>query len=262
MQIGAFIFLFMYASSLDLREDVRSRELLSAINDIKVENRAGLDEVARELAEQKSDTSEAFASQEESFRQQINFIKSSQSDFSGIVEEAVKSVVTIATDRSAATGFVIDGMIVTNNHAIAGSRDIRVQTYRGEVYPASIVGVNENLDIAILNVSEVLPTLELEDSDSINVGEKVIAIGNPLGLSFSVTQGIISAKNRLGPNGLPIYLQTDVTLNPGNSGGPLINSQGKVVGINNFKIGEAEGLGFALESNYLAEAVRGITGNA
>jgi len=83
------------------------------------------------------------------------------------------------------------------------------------------------------------------------VGEKVIAIGNPLGLSLSVTEGIVSGVHRIGDNNLPAYIQTDAALNPGNSGGPLINTDGKVIGINNFKISGTESLGFALESDYI-----------
>jgi S1-C subfamily serine protease len=94
----------------------------------------------------------------------------------------------------------------------------------------------------------------------LKVGEKVIAIGNPLGLSFSVTEGIISALDRVGPNNLAEYIQTDVSLNPGNSGGPLINTRGKVVGINNFKIGDAESLGFALESNSIRDSINDLAG--
>ena len=101
-------------------------------------------------------------------------------------------------------------------------------------------------------------TTVLGNSDKVQVGEKVIAIGNPLGLQFSVSQGIISAVHRIGINGIEAYLQTDAALNPGNSGGPLINTQGKVIGINNFKIGSGENLGFALESNYIIDSVNDI----
>ena len=92
----------------------------------------------------------------------------------------------------------------------------------------------------------------------VQVGEKVIAIGNPLGLQFSVSQGIVSATHREGANRLNAYIQTDAALNPGNSGGPLINTEGKVIGINNFKIGGGESLGFALESNYIEETINEI----
>ena len=103
--------------------------------------------------------------------------------------------------------------------------------------------------------------LELGNSDDLQIGKKVIAIGNPLGLSFTVTEGIVSALHREGPNGLREYIQTDVSLNPGNSGGPLINTQGQAVGMNNFKIGGADSLGFALESNAIKETVNAILQN-
>jgi len=111
----------------------------------------------------------------------------------------------------------------------------------------------------LLKISGDYNSIELGDSDDIQIGEKVIAIGNPLGLQFSVSEGIVSAINREGTNGIEAYIQTDAALNPGNSGGPLINKQGKVIGINNFKIGGGESLGFALESNYIKEVVNQIS---
>ena len=107
------------------------------------------------------------------------------------------------------------------------------------------------------------PSLKLGNSDDVQVGEKVMAIGNPTGLEFSVTSGIVSAtskkiKNSYGREMLGSYIQTDVSLNPGNSGGPLINTEGKVIGVNSYKIFLAEGLGFALESNTLQNRINKI----
>ena len=90
------------------------------------------------------------------------------------------------------------------------------------------------------------------------MGEKVIALGNPAGLSFTVTEGIVSAVHRAGPNDLNIYLQTDVPINPGNSGGPLVNANSQILGINNFKVGGFESLGFAIESNTVKQAAEQI----
>lgn len=118
------------------------------------------------------------------------------------------------------------------------------------------------MDIALLKIDGTYTPLTLANSDNINIGEKVIAIGNPLGLQFSVTEGIVSGINRPGANGLNYYIQTDAALNPGNSGGPLIDVQGKVIGINNFKIGAGESLGFALESNYIKQTVNSISQQA
>ena len=120
-----------------------------------------------------------------------------------------------------------------------------------------LIGYNQKLDIALLKIPPQDSSLEFILSKDVEIGEKVIAIGNPLGLSFSVSEGIVSAKDRPGINNLPGYIQTDAALNPGNSGGPLINDDGKVVGINNFKA-QGENLGFALQSEYIIIAVNNI----
>ena len=150
---------------------------------------------------------------------------------------------------------------MTNNHVIDGSTVIQVQTYSNEVYTAEVVGADALADLAVLRISGDLESFELADSDSVSIGQKAIAIGNPLGLSFTVTEGIVSALDREGPNGLNSYIQTDVTLNPGNSGGPLVDKDGRVIGMANFKVGGAEGLGFALESNMLRIKTNEIVGS-
>ena len=192
---------------------------------------------------------------------QFNNLKASTSDFSGVIQETIPSVVSVATDISQGSGFVVDnqGYIVTNAHVLSGGRYAKVLTYESKNWErAQLIGYNLEMDVAVLKIDENIPALEFEDINNVNIGEKAIAIGNPLGLSFSVTEGIISSINRVGPNELPAYLQIDVPLNPGNSGGPLINKNGKVIGINNFKISGGENIGFALESNYANEAINGI----
>jgi S1-C subfamily serine protease len=203
---------------------------------------------------------------QEQFQQEINLLKASAGeDFSGIIEDAVKSVVTIRTDSGQGTGFIInsDGYIITNAHVIADesgylASNIQAVTSGQGTKSAKFIGYNGALDLALLKISGQYEALALGDSDDISVGEKVIAIGNPLGLQFSVSEGIVSAVHREGINGLNAYIQTDAALNPGNSGGPLINKQGKVIGINNFKISGGENLGFALESNYIKQAINQI----
>ncbi len=201
--------------------------------------------------------------QQKDFQQQLNLVKSSQQDFSAIVEDAVKGVVGVATEKSVGTGFIVNenGYIVTNYHVISDGGKVSVLTYDKKVLPAEIVGYDQIRDVALLKISgENYHKLSLADSDKVQVGKKVIAIGNPFGLSFSVTEGIVSAIDREGPSGAKEYIQTDVSLNPGNSGGPLIDTSGEVVGINNFKIGNgAEGLGFALESNVIDSSVNSIS---
>jgi|TARA_Y100000310_G_scaffold21744_1_gene20981 S1-C subfamily serine protease len=197
-----------------------------------------------------------------SIDKEVNLLKASAGeDFSGIVEDSISSVVTIRTDVGQGTGFIIvdNGYIVTNAHVLAGGSEIQVLTYEQDVINANFIGYNSELDIALIKIPGDYNELILGDSDDLQIGEKVIAIGNPLGLQFSVSQGIISAIHREGINKIDAYIQTDAALNPGNSGGPLINEEGKVIGINNFKIGSSESLGFALESNYIKTTVNRIS---
>jgi len=190
----------------------------------------------------------------------VNVKATASADFTEIIEREVKGVVTVKTDVSQGTGFLItdDGYIVSNAHIFSGATDVNVHTYNNEVYTATPIGYNSEMDLYLLKISGNFNSLDLGDSDDVKIGEKVLAIGNPLGLSFTATEGIISARDRQGINGLPLYFQTDVSLNPGNSGGPLINKEGEVIGINNFKISGAESLGFALESNQVKETINEI----
>jgi len=197
---------------------------------------------------------------EKNIESEIKLLRAeTSSDFSGIIEDAVKSVVTIRTDVAQGTGFAIsnEGYIITNAHVLSGATYTTAITSDRDSYPMTLIGFDPVFDIALLRINKNLETLTFADSNSIVVGQKVIAIGNPLGLSFSVSEGIVSAVNRPGSNNIDAYIQTDAALNPGNSGGPLINKEGKVIGINNFKV-TGESLGFALESNYIKETVNNI----
>jgi len=155
------------------------------------------------------------------------------------------------------SGFIIsdDGYILTNEHVVSGAQEIQVSIVDiDKPVIARIVGEDEELDLAVLkvDVNKKLPTLKLGDSSSVNVGNWVIAIGNPYSLDHTVTVGVISAKGR------PItvqgrryrnLLQTDASINPGNSGGPLLNLQGEVIGINTAVNSQAQGIGFAIPSD-------------
>ncbi len=249
-QIATF-FVFTSQGSRMIAEQERISDyfegkLSEEVKDVRQELRSNVDELSSLIVQQ-----------ENSIQEEINLLKSSQDDFSGVIEESIMGVVSVATDRSGGSGFFIDssGYAITNWHVIQGANFVKLIDYNGRELNAEIVGVDEFTDIALLKVAGVFDHLELEESDNIQVGETVVAIGNPLGLSFTVTEGIVSALDREGPNGLRAYIQTDVTLNPGNSGGPLINKEGKVIGVNNFKIGGAESLGFALESDAFKETV-------
>ena len=163
-------------------------------------------------------------------------------------------------DNGVGSGFVYDkqGHIVTNMHVIQSAESIRVKFLDGHSYSAVIVGEDVFTDIAVLRVNadeSILHPLVLGDSSTLRVGEKIAAIGNPFGLSGSMTAGIVSQVGRLLPSSagysIPDVIQTDAAINPGNSGGPLLNMRGEVVGINNAiqsTSGEFAGVGFAIPS--------------
>lgn len=159
--------------------------------------------------------------------------------------------------RSLGSGFIIgaDGTIVTNNHVIEGAEQIEVYLTDGTRLPATIIGADDKTDLAVLKVDagRELPFVEFGDSDSAIVGDWVMAIGNPFGLGGSVTLGIVSARNRDIQSGpYDQFIQTDAAINQGNSGGPLFDMNGKVVGINTAIIargGNSLGIGFAVPVN-------------
>ncbi|MBI9079845.1 MAG: Do family serine endopeptidase [Pseudodesulfovibrio sp.] len=152
------------------------------------------------------------------------------------------------------SGFVItsDGLIVTNNHVIDGADKVTVRFQDNKkIYVATVIGSDRETDLAVIkiNTKKELPVLRFGNSDAIQVGEWVLAIGNPYGLDNTVTAGIISAKHRIiGAGPFDNFLQTDASINPGNSGGPLLNMQGEVIGINTAINAAAENIGFAIPS--------------
>ena len=158
---------------------------------------------------------------------------------------------------SLGSGFIIDesGLILTNNHVVAEADEIKIQfTEETDEKPTDgeVVGRDPELDLALIRVKtkRKLIALSFGDSDALQVGEYVSAVGNPFGQGHSVTHGIISAKDRKAPDfQLANYLQTDAPINPGNSGGPLVNLKGEVIGINNAIDQRAQGIGFAIPSN-------------
>ena len=157
------------------------------------------------------------------------------------------------------SGMIIDaqGHILTNHHVAGGATKIEVLLSNGHRYEAKLVGTDPKTDLAVIRIaaSEPLPYLTFADSDEVEVGAWVVAIGAPRGLDQTVTQGIISAKHRRGgtdPSSYQDFLQTDAAINPGNSGGPLLNLEGKVVGVNAAIASESggfEGIGFTIPSN-------------
>lgn len=164
--------------------------------------------------------------------------------------------------QSEGTGMILDkqGHILTNYHVVAGEESIKVQLVNKQSFDARILGADPKTDVAVLelkgSVPSNLPTVTLGDSDALQVGALVMAIGSPFGLTQTVTSGIVSAKGRsnVGIADYEDFLQTDAPINPGNSGGPLINMRGEVVGMNSAietKVGQFGGVGFAIPSNMI-----------
>lgn len=162
--------------------------------------------------------------------------------------------------RGLGSGFIFsdDGYIITNNHVVAKATDIKVILSDGEVYHAEVVGTDPKTDLALLKINpkEKLQAVKFGDSDKLEIGDWVLAIGNPFGLGNTVTQGIISAKGRtLGLGSYDDFIQTDAAINPGNSGGPLFNFKGEVVGVNTAIIAGGQGIGFAIPINMAKNVV-------
>jgi serine protease Do len=165
---------------------------------------------------------------------------------------------------SLGSGFIIhpSGYVVTNHHVIDRARQITVELADGRKLEAELISSDSDADLAILKIEskEPLPTVELGDSSDLLIGEPVIAVGNPLGYSHSVSTGIVSAihrdlKDQRGQVMLTDLVQTDAAINPGNSGGPLLNAYGQVIGINTAIRGDAQNIGFAIQVNKLRDLI-------
>lgn len=176
-------------------------------------------------------------------------------DFSKIISQVMPAVVSVQTDKSIGSGAIItnDGYVITNQHVIEGANALVVKTFDGQRYSAQVIGQDAAIDIAVLKIEGSFTGLQFANSDNANIGEKVVAVGSPLGLEFTVTEGIISSINRE-YNGVK-YFQIDVPVNPGNSGGPLVNKLGQIIGINSRKLAGGEGIGFSIKSNQAKEIV-------
>jgi len=156
--------------------------------------------------------------------------------------------------RSLGSGFIIDkdGYIVTNNHVIDNADEIKVRLANHKEFDATVVGRDPKTDLALIKIKGArhLVPLKMGDSDRLEVGSWVVAIGSPFGLEQTVTAGIVSAKGRvIGSGPYDDFIQTDASINPGNSGGPLLNMQGEVVGINTAIVAQGQGIGFAIPVN-------------
>ncbi len=209
----------------------------------------------RSLSGQLEDVKTQSEKQVSDLESKVTSLKAQYQDFSDIIDQVVPSVVSVQTNSGLGSGFFIrkEGYIVTNNHVIEGATAGKILTSNGKSHSVRIVGTNPSADLAVLKIEGTFPRLRFGSSNQARVGEKVIAVGSPSGLDFTVTQGIVSATNREIKGNQ--YIQIDVAINPGNSGGPLINTQGEVIGVNTLKISGTEGLGFAITSDHAQDIV-------
>ncbi|HIH39015.1 trypsin-like peptidase domain-containing protein [Candidatus Woesearchaeota archaeon] len=230
-------------------------QVTSILEDVEKQSSQQISQLNADLAKTQAESKQ----QLDDLSKQVSTINVKSKGFSDIIPDLLPKVVSVRTDLGLGSGAIVSssGHVVTNYHVIKGIKALQIRDYEGNIYQGALIGYDEAKDIALLRIvsNNDFPSFTFGDSDAVRVGETVIAIGSPSGLDFTVTEGIISAVNRVGPNGLSGYLQTDVPINPGNSGGPLVDSRGEIIGINNFKLRDAESLGFAIGSNQVKDTV-------
>lgn len=161
-------------------------------------------------------------------------------------EEVYNSVFVVYSGNSMGSGFAIgENCIITNAHVINNQHDVIIETYGGEMKRAFIVALDERIDIAVIGVADATFTpLRVADLSTVSVGDDVYAIGAPNSLAFTLTKGVVSSKERLVSR--QKFIQTDAAINTGNSGGPLLNDAGEVIGVNSYKMSDSEGIGLAI----------------
>ena len=180
--------------------------------------------------------------------------------------EPVEGIAAGRIPTATGSGFLLgpEGYVVSNHHVVKDAQWIQVRLADGRLFDAELVGSDPDTDLALLRVVDGtdLPSVVLGDSDRLEVGDWVVAIGNPFGLDRSVSHGLISAKERvLGVGPLDDFIQTDALINPGNSGGPLFNMRGEVVGVNSAVISNAQGIGFAVPINMVKDLLPNLLDN-
>jgi serine protease Do len=171
-----------------------------------------------------------------------------------ILEKYVENIIQVMTPYGSGTGFIIDGMIITNSHVVGGLKEVVISSKKIPRAVASVIYDDPYYDLAFIKLDSTTPNIPLKLSTStVEDGDTTIAIGHPYGLNYTATEGIISRASRLHDD--LEYIQIDAAINPGNSGGPLLNVDGDVVGVNTFIIQNANNLGFSLPAYYVREAI-------
>lgn len=175
-----------------------------------------------------------------------------------VPEKIYNSVTVIYTDKGLGSGFAIDkNTIITNAHVVNGFSTVTVKLYDGKSCVGKVTKIDKNIDLALIQVDETLTPLKLVSEDNISIGKEVYAIGAPEDIPYTMTKGIVSAKNRKIKN--HEYIQIDASINSGNSGGPLIDENGDVIGINTLKMTAAEGIGFSIGTSNINNFINNAT---
>ena len=173
-------------------------------------------------------------------------------------EEKYNSVFVVTSGNSLGSGFAVgENCIVTNAHVLDNPNNIVLTTYAGETHTAYLVGYDQDKDIAVLGIKDAKFTpLTIADYKTLNTGDDVYAIGAPKSMAYTLTKGVISAKER--EIGKYKYIQTDAAINEGNSGGPLLNDEGNVIGINTLKMSDSEGIGLAIPMTIVSDFLKSL----
>lgn len=172
-------------------------------------------------------------------------------------ETLYESVMVVYTKSAVGSGFVIDeNTIITNAHVVENFEDVSIKMYSGSSINGKVVKKDKKRDLALIKVDEKLTPLKLNYYENLSIGEEVYAIGAPKDIPYTMTKGIVSAKDR--KIGRYNYIQIDASINSGNSGGPLVNENGEVIGINTMKMIDAEGIGFAIGTSYINNFINNV----
>lgn len=241
-----------------LNDDIKL--LQNVISNADKQNKERDQEILEIIAKVESESKESIEKAKKQLEKELSMVEVGGGDLSGVIQDSLQAVVSVLTDSGQGSGAIIteDGDVITNFHVIQQARVIRVLDYDKVIHDVKLIGYDRDYDIAVLRIvsNETFEYLDFGDSDSVKVGQTVVALGNPYGLDFTATQGIISAR-RTASDGKE-YIQVDVPINPGNSGGPIIDAAGDIIGIANFKISGGEGVGFAIPSSKAEDVVEGI----
>ena len=263
--LASILLIAILLNGIIVKQNLENTQLKDQIYKLQTSANGKINELAQSVIETKRSIS-LLDKNLTNTNNQISKLKIKASkDFSELIKTSISSVVIVRTLSSLGSGFFIsDGYVVTNEHVLENengeiSQVIQIVTNDNKFHNAELIGYIKDLDLALIKTDIGSSLLELEKSENVGVGEEVLAIGTPEGLSFSATDGIVSAVNRTGFGTAGSYVQTNAQLNPGNSGGPLINKDGKVIGMNNFKLVNSEGIGFTLEADKIKIGVNTIS---